>query len=251
MPFDTRPVTRADSCAAAGGESPAPWRTKPSRYVPVDLRRGPRPERDARCRCGGRRPRAASPSTRRSCREIVSPDVIGAPLIETILSPDWRPIAAAADFGADAVDGRRRLAARGHEEPGEQDEREDDVRGRPGEDHEHALPGAGAPVRIGAERIADVGDALLDSRARLLRELLLAGERRRTRRVRRGPHRGRPSRASGAAGRPRRRAPAPPRSPGRRRGRRRRPPAGACRGSSRSRRAGSSRCRTRSRCGCA
>ena len=76
----------------------------------------------------------------------------------------------------DAVDRGRRLAAGGHEEAGEEDEREDDVEGRAGEDHEHALPRAGTPVRIRAERITDVGDALVDARACLLRELLLAGQ---------------------------------------------------------------------------
>ena len=43
----------------------------------------------------------------------------------------------------------------------------------PGEDHEHALPGARAPVRIGAERVADVGDTLVDSGECRLGELLL------------------------------------------------------------------------------
>ena len=95
MSFETAPVTRADSRAAAGGERPTPCRTKPSRYTPS-------------VRCGARGPTvtrlpprtitsvSGSPFEPVIVREMVPP-VIGFPLIETIRSPLASPMAAAAD----------------------------------------------------------------------------------------------------------------------------------------------------------
>ena len=151
--------------------------------------------------------------------------------------------------GETCSDRRRRLPDRGHEEPGEQDEREQDVRGRPGGDRGDALPRRGAPVGVGPERVVEVVEALPRGRApRAAAASRSSTSSRSTRSESRAaswsPAASAPRRrrsAADSAGASSTARPSPRSTSTARR-------AGASRGSSRSRRAGSRRCRTRCRC---
>ncbi len=162
------------------------------------------------------------------------------PLIARIRSPAWTPAASAGVSASTSLTvavtlvGRAAelepepvAAAQRHEERGEDDDREDEVRGRPGEDDRDPLPRRRAPVGVRRERVLDLrqtalGRALRERRDRRVAEAqpgrAPAPRRRRRSRSRRG---------AAADRRPAGRAAAPPRSRGRS-GRRGRPAAGRC-----------------------
>ena len=115
----------------------------------------------------------------------------------------------------------RGLPASRHEQEREEHDREDDVRAGPGGDRDEALPGRGLPVRVRAERVAQLREALVQRSGRAGRELLLARRPARARRAPRPPRADTRPRARASRARRARRAPAPPprraRSGGRRR----------------------------------
>ena len=78
--------------------------------------------------------------------------------------------------GRDSLDGGRRLPRRGHEETGEEDEREHDVGRRTGADRRDALPRRRSPVGGRAERVREVVEALLERRSGVRGQLLLGRE---------------------------------------------------------------------------
>ena len=57
--------------------------------------------------------------------------------------------------GQDLADRAGRLAASDHEQDGEEDDGEDEVRRRAGDDHGDPLPGSLPPVRVGGEPVAE------------------------------------------------------------------------------------------------
>ena len=161
----TIPVTSNARPTASTGPSPVPSSANPSRYVSSSTcrgRRGPTttssPARITVTVIGA----PPEPETRRGCRRRSR----ARRRSRRSRSPAWRPIALAGYPGSTAATVFVAFPPAGHEEEGEEDDREQDVRRRAGRDRDEALPRRRLPVRVRAERVAKLGEPLLRRRER-------------------------------------------------------------------------------------